>query len=308
MASFSVSDAALTGFRIVRERPKVVAIWAVIQFVISLIVAVAMVSWAGPALTSLSAAGGQTSRDPAQALALFRQLAPLYLSLIGFSLVFYPMLYSTMNRAVLRPAEDRFGYVRLGADELRQFGLFLLIAAIGLVACIALIIVVGVIGAVVALALGGTGTTAIYALVFVVLGLATIALWLYFWVRLSLASALTFTTRRINLFGSWTLTQDLFWPLFGAYAVAVILAIVVSLLTVVISTAAAALVGGGTGGLAAIMHPDRSSLAAYLTPGRIISLVIGAISSALVWPVLLTPAASIYRSLTGNVNAAATFD
>ncbi|HEX4181391.1 MAG TPA: hypothetical protein VHY32_11425 [Caulobacteraceae bacterium] len=314
MASFSASEAALTGFRIVRERPKAVATWAVIQFVISLGFAYGMVAMAGPALASLNALGGQPAHDPAQTLALFRQLAPFYLSLVVFSLIFYPMLYSTMNRVVLRPAEEGIGYIRLGADEVRQLGLFLLVAAIGLAAYIALFVVIVVIAAALGAVFGGGGKTAAYmvvGLVAVLLGFIAIGGWIYVWVRLSLASPLTFATRRVNLFGSWRMTRGLFWPLFGAYAVAVILAIIVSLLTVVISMAVAAVAGGGTGGLGAILHPDMSSVAVYMTPGRVVSLAIGAVSSALVWPVLLTPAASIYRSLNGagdQYDAAAAFD
>jgi hypothetical protein len=316
MANFSASDMALAGFRIVRERPKAVAIWAAIQFAISVIFAFGMISMAGPALMSLNAVNTAPVRDPAQTLALLRQLGPFYLSLVVFSLVFYPMLYSTMNRAVLRPAEEGFAYIRLGADELRQFGLFLLIVAIGIVAYIGLIIVMVVIIAPVSMMLGAGGANAsgayvVAALLAVVLGFAAIGLWIYVWVRLSLASPLTFATRRVNLFGSWRLTRGLFWPMFGAYAVAVILAMIVSLLTVVISLAVSAVVGGGTGGLGAMFHPDMSSLGAYMSAGRVVSLAIGAVSSALVWPVLLTPAPAMYRTLAGAgdaADAAALFD
>ena len=69
--------------------------------------------------------------------------------------------------------------------------------------------------------------------------------------------------------------------------------------TLVISSAVTAVIGGGASGMAGMFRPDMSSLAAYLTPARIVSLVISSISSALVWPVLLTPAAAIYKSLPG---------
>ena len=311
MASFSASEVALTGFRIVRERPKVILVWSVIQLVISLVFGVATVQFGGAAMMRLSA-GGAGASDPAQNMALVQQALPLYFCFFVFALVFYPLLFATMNRAVLRPGDDRLGYIRLGADELRQLGLFALIFVLGLVAYIGLIIAMIVVAGVgFAVSGGSKGLGGPAALMLVLLGLAVLGLWVFVWVRLSLASPLTFATGKINLFGSWGLTKGLFWPMFGAYVVATILGVIVSLLTVVITLAVTAVLGGGTGGLATLFRPDMTSVAAYLTPARIVTLVIGAVSSALVWPVLVTPAAAIYRSLPGSVgemDAASAFD
>ena len=243
MASFSASDAALTGFRVVREHPKAVGIWAVIQFVISLGFTVGTVRFAGPALMSLNAANSAPARDPAKTMAIFQQLGPYYLCLILFSLAFYPILYATMNRAVLRPSEEKFGYIRLGADELRQLGLLLLVLLFGLVAYIAIIVAsVAVLTPLSLMFAGGSGgltnSNLFIGLFAVVFGLAVICLWIYVWTRLSLAPSLTFATGKINLFGSWRLTRGLFWPMLGAYLVALVLAMIVWLLTTVISLAA----------------------------------------------------------------------
>ena len=300
MARFSASDAALTGFRIVRERPLALAIWAGIQLILTLGAGLSAVRFAGPALMSLHAAS--STGDPALTMAIFQRLEPYYLCLLAVSLIFYPILYATMNRAVLRPGEEGFGYIRVGADELRQLGLLLLIVVFGIVACVALIIAAFAVATPLALALAfnGKGSTTLSILLTLALGLAVVALWIYVWVRLSLASPLTFATRKIDLFGSWRLTRGLFWPMFGAYLVAAILALMVFLLTVLISLAVSAAIGGGMGGLSALFHHDMTSLAAYLTPGRLVSLVFSALSWALVWPILLTPAAAIYRALNDS--------
>lgn len=47
------------------------------------------------------------------------------------------------------------------------------------------------------------------------LGVFVFLIWLA--VRLSLASPLTFDTRRVRVFGSFALTRGRFWSLLGAY-------------------------------------------------------------------------------------------
>jgi hypothetical protein len=115
-------------------------------------------------------------------------------------------------------------------------------------------------------------------------------------VRFSLAPALTFDTHRINLFGSLGLTRRRFWPLFGAYLLAVALAAVVYLLSVLVIFAVGAILNGGDPA-AALKTPDGAPLTTYLSPARLLQTAFGAGVWALVWPVLFTPAAAIYRTL-----------
>jgi hypothetical protein len=260
-------------------------------------------------------AGGSTTRDPAATMAAFAHLAPLVPLFLLLALIFYPILYAAMNRAVLNPNDEGLGYIRLGTDELRQLGLMLLILGVAIVAYIAMIIAIVIVTVPVGLMLGGRSGASpnlagglLAGLLGALLILAVFGGWIYVWVRLSLASALTFATRKVNLFGSWSLTRGLFWPMLGAYLVAFILAILVLILTGVINLAVIATAGGG---LASAIRSQPNTPADLLSPARLISLVVGAISTALVWPVTLTPPAAIYRSLPGSVNpleAASAFD
>jgi hypothetical protein len=280
MEQFSISDAAFAGFRFVRENPKTVAIWAGLSLAVSAVGGLAMVSLAGPAMTQFMALSQGGSKDPAAALALMGQLAPFYGVMMLFSFVFYAVLYAMMSRAVLRPQDEGFAYLRLGRDEVRQFLLFLLAVLIGTAAYVAFILVVVIVG----VAAG------------MMLGLTALSGWIYVWVRLSLASPLTFDRGRVDLFGSWKLTRGRFWPLFGCYLLVVVLVVVVLILIMVIG-AAAAMVMGGLDGLGQLFRPDMSSVAAYFTPLRALILMVGAIASALFWPVLLMPAAEIYARI-----------
>jgi hypothetical protein len=302
MHGFSISEAAFTGFRIVRERPRAVVVWALIQLAVSLIGGAALVAMAGPdlmRLRALSAAAG--APDGREALALLGRLAPAYGLVFLYLLAFSPLLYAAMNRAVMRPAADRFGYFRLGADELRQFLLMLLTFAVVLAGYVVVILVAFVVATIVALAAKPAAGLAV-----VLIGLIAAGAAVFVAVRLSLASAQTFATGKVTLFGSWALTRGRFWPILGTYVLAWAFAGVVYVLWFVLSFALVAVIGG-TGAPAANLQPDLGSLAAFLSPAALARTVLGAVVTALLWPVLGAPPAVIYRRLTspGPVGRAA---
>ena len=205
---------------------------------------------------------------------------------------------------MLRPGEGRWAFLRLSGDELRQLLLFLLMIAVGIGAEIVLIIAAAIVGVGLALALAAAGLSGAHwaIVIMVVLCYAALA---YFGVRLSLASPLTFDSRRVDLFGSWALTRGRFWKLLGAYLLVYLLVIIVGLLVLTISVVLGAVAGGGLGAAGTMLfHPDTSSLAAYFTPARLLFTLIWAAASALLWPLMLMPAPEIYRQLTRAEGAA----
>jgi hypothetical protein len=301
MADFSIQDVAFTGFGVVRRHPKALVAWWLYALVFSLAFGAVLVTLAGSDAEKLLPFSGQQSADPYRALDLLDRHASAYVALLVLSLISQALLGAAMIRAVLRPQDDRFGYLRLGADELRQLGLVFLTFLVFMAAYFGVAIAIGlVVGVIVAMTRAGP------TVLLVVLFLSEAVIMLVLAVRFSLAPALTFQTHRINLFGSLGLTRRRFWRLFGAYLLAFSLAAVVYLLSVLLIFALGAILAGGDPA-AALKTTDMAPLKVLLSPPRLLQTVLGAGVWALVWPVLFAPAAAIYQALTPASAALDTF-
>lgn len=292
MSDFSPTDAALEGFRITRERPAALLVWAVMFFAWGVLQQAALVgSGLGPLMDRLRTSFGDLSPQTQASLSpeLFRNL-PLLLLFSGLGLAFTVVMTTAVFRAVLRPADGRFGYLRLSIDEARQIALMAFALGCGVVYLFLVALVTAIIGGI-AQGIGGPGSV----LINIGLSLATLCALVYPAVRLSLAPAMTFADGRISLFRSWALTKGRFWPLLGAYLMAFALALVVFLLSFVIFNLAATLAGGG--------QPDVTSLKAYFTPLTWTALIFNGAISALVSTITLSPAAAAFRQISGRVGA-----
>lgn len=291
--TFSPTEAALEGFRIAREKPRVILVWAVVNLIVSVVMALVLVSAFGPTLVELEAMSQQGSEDPEQALAMFERLAPLYALMIPAGLLVIAVTSAAVYRIVLRPEDDRFAYLRLGGDELRLVLLMLIYLVLAIGFTFAVTLVAGLLAAGAAALGGGAG-----ALIGVLIGLGTLAFMIFVIVRLSLAGPMTFAQGRLKVFESWRLTKGHFWRLLGAYVLALALTVVVLLLALIIYAAIAAIsVGGDLSQVGAVFAPDMSSVGAYFTTSMIIYLLFGAVLGAVQNAVLYAPPAVAYREL-----------
>ncbi|EJL36215.1 hypothetical protein PMI01_01061 [Caulobacter sp. AP07] len=302
MEQFSATDAALSGFRLAREHLKTVGVWAVLMTVASLIVSVVTIKLAGPQLAAMMELSSEPSSDPQATLKAMEGMGPLFLFSAVYSLVIYSVLLAGVNRLVLRPHDSAGAYLRLGADELRQAAVLVLVNLILVAAYFGAVIISVLIGGVGA-AIGGAGLGVALG---VLTGMAMVALMLILAVRLSFAGVLTFDTGKVDIRGSWALTKGRFWPLFGAYFVALVLAMVVYALLMVIIVVVGAGLGGGLSAMSEALNPDMTSLAAFFTPAGMVRTLFSGLLSVLIMLIVFAPAPTIYAQLQGR-NVSDTF-
>ncbi|HLZ83275.1 MAG TPA: hypothetical protein VKQ54_06870 [Caulobacteraceae bacterium] len=297
MADFSIQDVAFTGFRVVRQHPRALLAWWLFSLVFSMLVGLVFFSLAGADFVKLMAMSRQPTLDPTAFFALASRLAPAYLIFLALALASNAVLGAAMIRAVFRPQDDRLGYLRVGADEARQLGLLALMFLVFTGVYFGVVVV----GVMVRVLVAATRIAPDAVLVLLFFGVVAVMLFLA--VRLSLAGALTFDTRRINLFGSWSLTRGRFWRLFGTYLLVFALVLVVYLLSLLLIFAVGALLNGGTP-TADVASSGAGSLGNYFSPVWLVQTVLGAGVSALITPLVFTPAAAIYRALRPSAGEA----
>jgi hypothetical protein len=307
MASFSATDAAFEGFRIAREKPVAILAWAGLSIVFSLISMVALISLLGPQMAEITAASRTPSSDPSQAFAMLGSVGKLYAIVIPLALLQSSLITCAVMRAVLRPNDKGFGYLKFGGDEIRMILMMIVMFFVWIGVGIAVFVVMMILGLVVGLATGaanaagGGGAAAVTGLLTGLIALVlTVGLFAWIATRLSLAAPMTFAEGRVRIFESWKATEGKFWPMLGAYVLAFVMAVLVAILGFIIVMAISAVVGGGVGSAwGAMTQPDYSSFGAYFTAATVVTTLVWSIFGALYYAIILSPAAVIYRSLKG---------
>ncbi len=295
-------DFAFEGFRVIRARPQLIPIWGLVLLVFYAGFFYMMATMMGPVFADLQnlSAGAGAATNPAAVMGIYQRILPMYGILIPGGLVFGAVMNCAVYRAVLEPANSAFGYLRLGGDELRMIGVNLLFMLVFIAAEFAIGIGFGIV-----LGVSAVAAPKAAGFVGVILGLVVFGLVIWLWTRISLFTVQTFATKKINLFGSWSLTRGHFWTLFGGYIVVLVLAIIVEILFMIIF-------GVATGLTSAFVHVAPVAPAATSNPfnafatvfANPVLLVVMALFIVLLAPLMITimiaPAAAAYRALTGH--------
>jgi hypothetical protein len=299
MARFSPTEAAFEGFRLTREHPRAVLVWAFAYFIFTMALAILTVAWVGKDFAALQALSRDVNPDPVEMARAFEKLAPFLLVVIPLQVASFAVLNCAIYRSVLRPAESGLAYFRLGQDEMRMVALFIILFLLWLAALFIVTIAVTLAAGTLGVFGGGVGA---FMGSLVDIGVFSVAIWVF--VRLSMAAPMTFDQGRLVVFGSWDFTRGSFWPLLGAYVLTVLLGVVIVVLMLVISGAvieASFLATGGS--ISKITHDvqsDISSVGAFLTLPTILSQAFGSAMIIIYFVIVLSPAAIAYQGLAGH--------
>jgi hypothetical protein len=227
MSAGSIIEGA---FRLVRERPAAVAVWGLLYMVAVIAMSFVMRPMIGFQAASLG-------NDPQAAQAMLANMSTMFarLALLEFGLLLlFIVLMTAAQRAVLRPAQPGFFYLRIGMDELRMLGLALILIILFYVGLLIAVILIAIVAGIVAVAAGGGGA----AVIAIIAGLLLFPVLIWLEVRLSLAFPLTLLRHRIIIGESWRLTRGRFWSLFGAYFVIFLIVFALAMVAAMVTSGA----------------------------------------------------------------------
>ncbi|HVL41914.1 MAG TPA: hypothetical protein VM348_07135 [Brevundimonas sp.] len=298
--AFSATDAAFEGFRLVRRNPLALVAWTLLYALLTLTTVFSLARVAGPMadlIVKAEALEGVTRPPPEQIMALmadFGVVMSQVLWLAPVSLVVGAMLSAAVARGVLKPSGDRFGYLRLGMDEVRVLAVTLVL---GIVMGLAAVIGMAVLG-VVFMAADAAGAGAIVRLIGFC---AFLCAFVWASVRLSLAVPITVAEKRFAFFDSFGVTRGRFWPLLGMAVIVIVMVMVVQLLSVIVSLPLQVASGLEDWTFGAGQDAEVIMAAMDVTnPWVIGHAVVEAIVAALTVGILYAPFAAAYRDITGR--------
>jgi hypothetical protein len=291
--AFSASECAFEGFRLARRTPMTILIWA-LAYIVFTAVCFALVGGSFVALMA-AATDLQGATDPSM-----DQLQPLMAAYAGMAwilpltIVFGAVIYTAAMRAVLRPEQKSFGYMRLGMDEVRVFVVYLVLSILAVVAAMVIFGIAGVIAGLAGSAAGDAGGA--IAVVFMI---AATVLFVWLLVRFSLALPITVDQQKFAIFDSWGVTKGRALGLFGMTVIVIVMAIVVSILTSIVILPLT-LLAGGMADLSALEGADVGEIFSAMGPALVIYLIYNGIVSALMLAIFYAPYAAAYRDIRGG--------
>ncbi|WP_298331452.1 hypothetical protein [Asticcacaulis sp.] len=290
-------DFAFEGFRIIRERPILIAWWGAL-LLLNLIICIFILAQAGVPLTQHMS----LEKEAAEGIELIRQTGAFFLAaLIG--LVFYAVMTCAVYRAVLGGYSPSYGYLRLGMDEVRQvvliFSLVLMVLVVMMLSIVPLMILNGLLS-LIAQAVAKALVPTVSSLV----ALAATLLNVWLAVRLSMVGVQSFDEKRLNLLGSLVLTRGRFWTLLGGFGLAFALVLLVGVLFYVIYMALAVwITGEQIVTIADVPAPDFSSLSTLLSPVNAAYVAVNTIVSPLTTALGVGAVAAAYQTLKNSPKA-----
>ena len=293
--TFSATDAAFEGFRVVRRKPVVLLWWAafyLVSFALIFLVAAGPIAGLMAAASDLENMGpGATPEDLEPIMMAYASILPLVLPL---GLLVGAVLSAAVARSVLEPGKSAFGYLRVGMDEVR-------VAVVSLVLMIVLWLASAVSFGLAGVIAGFLGAADVPGgpLIMVVVFLAAAAFLIWLSVRLSLAVPITVAEKKFAFFDSFKVTGGRIWSLIGMAVIAFVMTMVVSILTSIVFFPITMGLGAAVD-WQSLEGMGAMGIVQAVGPMILVAIVLQAIASALSAAVMYAPFAAAYRDLKGT--------
>ncbi|ACG76817.1 conserved hypothetical protein [Phenylobacterium zucineum HLK1] len=283
MGGFSIEAALKSGFGLARREPLAVLAWGAGYMLFGLVMQALSLGGDLPEYLRLMTEDPEAAAALVDSRAESRALLVLPVMLI-LSLLLNAALYGAVARALLRPQERSFFFLRLGRGEL---WLMLTSIALALLAILVVLPVAGLAAFATGLLSGATGATPlIWGLL---LGLPLLAACLYFASRFSLAWVQAFDEERFVLLDAWRLTRGQGWrivlTMLALAFLLLIIAVVVVIPAVIVGGIVLSVAGATGGGVVMLVVLGLAALAFF-------SALYG-----LLYTVMAAAYVEIYRSL-----------
>lgn len=305
--SFSATDAAFEGFRLVRRNPMALVAWTLVYLVFTL-ANVAAMSQMGPAMADLTTlmegmegTSPTSMADLAPVMEAYGRLFSSLAWLFPVSMIVTAVLTAAVARGVLEPrARATFGYLKLGMDEVRVLVVTIVLSILMMVIAFVAYFVAVFISVAAGSMIDGWGWLIGFTSVF-----AATALIVWLAVRWSLAVPITLADRKMAFFESFRVTKGRFWPLLGMAIIAGVMTLLVMLLSMIVTAPLGIMSGMSMAGAMSDGDPAAIFEAYSLTnPWVIASSVVNAFIYALVLAVIYAPFSRAYVALSGKGEAA----
>lgn len=297
------TDFAFEGFRIIRQKPSVILFWGVFVLVFNGLATYAFLSLSGTAMQDLMQASqaGRTA-DPTAILDIYARLAPAYAVMLPLSVLMQAIISCAVFRTVLSPKSAAFGNMRVGGDELRQIVVAILFSLIIIGLEIACLLSGGIVSAILGVALGFISKPLAGLGVFLGISVGVLAL-IWFILRLSLAPVQSFDQKRVNMFGSWSLTKNSWGTLLVGYIIALIMALLVACLCLTIfAVIVIVLSHGDFAAMSQMFGMAKMGLSALENPIVIAYFVVmNLIVTPLLMAISIGAPAAAYQTLSGGM-------
>ena len=300
--SFSPTDAAFEGFRVVRRNPMALVAWTLVY----LIYTVGALFASGGMMKSMAVwmeqmealENGPAPTSPeafAPIMESYFQAMSHMAWTIPVSMIVSSILMAAVSRAVLSAGSGSFGNIRLGMDELRVFIVTLVICILTAIVATVAFVLAAVIGGVAIAAMEGWG-----GLVMALAMLAAGAFVIWLCVRWSLAVPITVAEKRFAIFDSFSLTKGRFWPMLGMALIAGVMALVITLLASVVSWPLSMMGGMSMFGNMGEDPVEMMRNFDPTSPWMLASAVVNAIVYALTVAVVYAPFTAAYTGIKGQ--------